>query len=97
AEGAEFDGDGLRDFLAAQPDLGTKSAPRFVRVSRHLPTTGSNKVRKNLLQAQAWDCADPVHRWTGRGAPEYRPMTEADREALRAEFTAHGRQRFLPA
>ncbi|MCZ2525912.1 AMP-binding protein [Streptomyces sp. HB2AG] len=97
AEGAEFDGDGLRDFLAAQPDLGTKSAPRFVRVSRHLPTTGSNKVRKNLLQAQAWDCADPVHRWTGRGAPEYRPMTEADKEALRAEFTAHGRQRFLPA
>ncbi|MFC4059169.1 AMP-binding protein [Planomonospora corallina] len=34
--------------------------------------------------------------WTGRGAPEYTPMTDRDRAALRQEFLAAGRLRFLP-
>jgi len=88
-------------FLAAQDDLGTKGAPRFVRVSHALPTTGSGKLKKKELQLDGWRTGDPVFWWAGRavkgtGAPAYVLMTEADKAALRAEFVAAGRRRFLP-
>jgi fatty-acyl-CoA synthase len=38
-------------FLDAQPDLGTKSRPRFVRLVDVLPRTATNKVLKRELQA----------------------------------------------
>ena len=87
---------GLPDFLAGQEDLGTKGAPRFVRVSHELPTTGSNKLRKKEMQHEGWRTDDPVYRWVGRGAPSYRLMTAADKDELREEFVANGRLRFLP-
>ena len=37
---------GFAAFLAAQADLGTKWAPRFVRMSATLPLTATNKVMK---------------------------------------------------
>ncbi|GAA4558470.1 AMP-binding protein [Planotetraspora kaengkrachanensis] len=86
----------LADFLAGQADLGTKGAPRFVRVSDALPATGSGKLRKNEMRHDGWRTGDRVYRWAGRGGPEYTPLTDEDRAALRAEFAAHGRQRFLP-
>jgi fatty-acyl-CoA synthase len=86
----------LPAFLAGQDDLGTKGAPRFVRVCRVLPATGSGKIRKKELQMEGWQTSDPVYRWAGRGEARYAPMTTADRAALAAEFTASGRQRFLP-
>ncbi|MFI6517637.1 AMP-binding protein [Spirillospora sp. NPDC050679] len=95
-EGTRFADLDLPAFLAAQPDLGTKGAPRYVRVSHALPTTGSGKLSKKALQLDGWRTGDPVYRWTGRGAPDYAPMTEADKAALREEFAANGRQRFLP-
>ncbi|TYK52805.1 AMP-binding protein [Actinomadura decatromicini] len=95
-DGVDFEDLDFPAFLAAQDDLGTKGAPRFVRVSHALPTTGSGKLRKKEMQLDGWRTADPVYRWAGRGAPEYALMTEADKEALRAEFAAAGRQRFLP-
>lgn len=95
-QGTRFEDLDLPAFLAAQDDLGTKSAPRFVRVSHALPTTGSNKLRKNEMRSQGWRTDDPVHRWAGRGTPSYALMSEADKAALREEFTAAGRLRFLP-
>ncbi|MFI0404491.1 AMP-binding protein [Actinomadura sp. 3N508] len=95
-DGVEFEDLGFPAFLAVQDDLGTKGAPRFVRVSHALPTTGSGKLRKKEMQLEGWRTADPVYRWAGRGAPEYALMTEADKAALRDEFAAAGRQRFLP-
>ncbi|WP_433872980.1 AMP-binding protein [Saccharopolyspora sp. CA-218241] len=86
----------LPDFLAAQRDLGTKGAPRFVRVSHALPATGSGKLRKKELQAEGWRTTDPVYRWTGRGGADYVLMTDADKDALRAEFATSGRARLLP-
>ncbi|MFF8596467.1 AMP-binding protein [Streptomyces sp. NPDC015220] len=86
----------LPEFLAAQEDLGTKGAPRFVRVSHALPATGSGKLRKKEMQAEGWRTGDPVYRWTGRGRPEYALMTDADKTALREEFLANGRGRFVP-
>jgi len=40
------------EFLAAQPDLGTKAWPRFVRILATLPRTATNKVVKRELRAQ---------------------------------------------
>ncbi|TDD33729.1 acyl-CoA synthetase [Actinomadura sp. KC06] len=95
-EGVEFEDLDLPGFLAVQDDLGTKGAPRFVRVSHALPTTGSGKLKKKEMQLEGWRTADPVYRWAGRGAPGYALMTEADKAALREEFAAAGRERFLP-
>ncbi|WP_171064387.1 oxidoreductase [Actinomadura soli] len=95
-EGVEFEDLGLPAFLAVEDDLGTKGAPRFVRVSHALPATGSGKLRKKEMQLEGWRTGDPVYRWAGRGAPEYALMTGAEKAALRAEFAAAGRQRFLP-
>lgn len=96
AEDARFEDLDLPGFLERQEDLGTKGAPRFVRVSHALPTTGSNKLRKKEMQLDGWRTDDPVYRWEGRGRPAYAPMTDEDKAALRAEFLANGRARFLP-
>jgi fatty-acyl-CoA synthase len=47
-------------FLAAQADLGTKWAPRFVRMSGSLPVTATNKVLKRALRTERWNCDDAV-------------------------------------
>ncbi|MFE2334029.1 AMP-binding protein [Streptomyces coelicoflavus] len=95
-DGTRFEDLDLPGFLARQEDLGTKGAPRYVRVSHALPTTGSNKLRKKEMQLEGWRTDDPVYRWTGRGGPVYAPMTDDDKTALREEFLANGRGRFLP-
>ena len=92
ADPASFDVDAFASFLVAQDDLGRKGFPRLLRISAKLPATGSNKVLKRDLQAQRWHTDDAVHRWAGRGHPRYRLMTDADRDALDAEFTVHGRE-----
>jgi fatty-acyl-CoA synthase len=92
-EGARFDGAGLRDFLAAQPDLGTKWAPRYLRVARELPVTPTNKILKRVLRAQLWECADPV--WLRGPDGGYRPMTASDGAAIRRDFAARGRSALL--
>ncbi|TFV64372.1 acyl-CoA synthetase [Geodermatophilus sp. DF01-2] len=96
ADGTAFDDLDLPAFLAQQEDLGTKGAPRFVRISPALPTTGSGKLRKKEMQADGWRTTDPVHHWAGRGTPSYELMTDDDKAALRQEFVAAGRLRFLP-
>ena len=60
ADGAMFDVDAFRDFLTAQPDLGPKQWPSFVRVASELPRTESFKVIKRQLAAEGTDCADAV-------------------------------------
>jgi fatty-acyl-CoA synthase len=49
-----FDPEGFARFLAAQPDLGTKWSPSFVRITTGLPQTASGKVTKEPLRAQGW-------------------------------------------
>jgi len=92
-DAARFDGEGLPGFLAAQPDLGTKWAPRYVRVARELPVTPTNKILKRVLRAQLWECADPV--WLRGADGAYRLMTAAEREAIRRDFAARGRSELL--
>jgi fatty-acyl-CoA synthase len=92
--GATFDPDAFAEFLRAQRDLGTKWAPRFVRVTERLPLTGTNKVDKKPLRAQAWETTDPVW-WRPAREDRYRPFTAADAAALRAEFAANRREHLL--
>ncbi|UKD58777.1 AMP-binding protein [Amycolatopsis sp. FU40] len=95
AEDAAFDPAEFAGFLAAQPDLGTKWRPTFVRIIDEAPVTGSGKVDKAPLRAQGWE-GGRVWYAPSRASP-YRLLTEEDREALRAEFAAHGRENSLPA
>jgi fatty-acyl-CoA synthase len=60
-DGAEFDVDSFRAFLAEQPDLSPKQWPSYVRVATTLPRTESFKVIKRELAAEAIYCADSVH------------------------------------
>lgn len=90
-----FDADRFATFLAAQPDLGTKWAPRFIRVTPSLPVTATGKVTKQSLRREAWSCTDPVFWSPGRGPVRYRALTDADRKELREQFAGHGRSALL--
>jgi fatty-acyl-CoA synthase len=86
---AVFDTDGFVRFLAAQRDLGTKWAPRYVRVAA-LPVGATNKVDKRTLRAERWYTDDPVY-WRPPGELTYRRFNAADLAALEARFREHGR------
>ncbi|MBT2674109.1 long-chain-fatty-acid--CoA ligase [Streptomyces sp. ISL-14] len=73
----DFDPDGFAGFLQAQPDLGTKMAPRFVRVVERMPVTATNKVQRAGLRREGLRCADPVW-WRPPGERAYRRLAEAD-------------------
>ncbi|HEY2998920.1 MAG TPA: AMP-binding protein [Acidimicrobiales bacterium] len=94
--GAAFDPGAFAAFLAAQPDLGTKWAPRFVRVVGAIPLTATGKVDRNPLRAERWDTADPVW-WCPPGEPGagFRRLTAADAADLRRAFAAAGREGML--
>ncbi len=77
--GVAFDPDAFTAFLAAQEDLGTKWAPRFVRVVSALPVTATDKTDKKPLRAQRWETDDPVWHRVGR-SDRYVPLTPADVE-----------------
>ena len=92
--GVTFDPGAFAAFLAAQDDLGTKWAPRYVRVVESLPVTATDKTDKVPLRAERWSTDDPV--WHRRGrSQEYVPLTGADVAALLEEFAANGRSELL--
>jgi len=94
--GASFDPDAFTAFLQQQPDLGTKWAPRFVRITEELPVTPTAKVLKRVLRRERWETTDPVWWRPTRRAP-YRRLTAGDVGALAAEFAARGRAAVLAA
>jgi fatty-acyl-CoA synthase len=96
ADGVQFVPDEFTAFLDAQPDLGTKWRPRFVRVVDHVPTTGSNKVAKTPLRREGWVSSDPVF-WRLGTDTTYRPLDGRQRDAIAQEFADHGRTALLPA
>ncbi|EWM10493.1 acyl-CoA synthase, partial [Kutzneria sp. 744] len=73
--GVAFDPGAFAKFLAAQPDLGPKQLPRYVRIASVLPRTATYKVVKRTLSAQGLDFAgDPTwHR--PDAALEFAPLT----------------------
>lgn len=96
--GAKLDPQELSLFLAGHPDLGTKWAPRYVRVAGRIPVTATGKVAKQGLREQAWESTasgEQVYWQPERGA-RYRALTVADRQAIRREFEVNGRAYLLP-
>ncbi|HLN17689.1 MAG TPA: long-chain-fatty-acid--CoA ligase [Acidimicrobiales bacterium] len=85
--GATFDPVGFADFLAGQSDLGTKWAPRYVRLTAELPHTATNKVLKRTLIQTGWQTPDPVYWRAGRDLA-YREMTAANVDELARAFAA---------
>jgi fatty-acyl-CoA synthase len=92
--GGEFDPAHFDTFLAQQSDLGTKWAPRYLRISRELPVTQTNKVLKRALRKQHWECADPVWWKPAKGDP-YRRLDPRDIAQIREHFAERGRSAAL--
>jgi fatty-acyl-CoA synthase len=90
--GKDFDPDAFAAWLTAQPDLGPKWLPRYVRVSPSLPQTATGKVTKVGLRSEAWACDDAVW-WRPLGSSDIRfaPLTDDDRAALAAGLAENGR------
>jgi fatty-acyl-CoA synthase len=96
-DGARFDPEAFARWLDEQEAVGPKWRPRFVRILRDPPTTGTNKIVKRTLVHQKFRAdrtdRDPIF-VRGRGEPVYRAFTSDDEAALKASFTKHGRERF---
>jgi fatty-acyl-CoA synthase len=95
-EGSELLPGAFATWLDAQPDLGPKWRPRYLRVAAELPTTGTNKVLKRTLARQKFRLDlvgdDPIY-VRERGRP-YRRFTPDEEWRLHAEFVDAGRERF---
>ncbi|WP_326722880.1 AMP-binding protein [Streptomyces sp. NBC_00243] len=89
-----FDPLDFGEFLLSQPDLGTKMAPRFIRIVERMPVTATNKVHRVGLRREGFRCADPVW-WRPPGECAYRRLAEAEVEELVAEYRARGREELL--
>ena len=77
-EGAQpFDPTAFRSFLEAQEDLGTKWAPKFIRLTHDLPKTATSKVVKKSLRAERWKSADTIW-WRSGSVLDYEILQEKD-------------------
>ncbi len=79
ADSETFDVEEFDAFIQAQPDLGTKWVPSFVRVSSHLPKLASMKLDKTRLRREAWRA--PAVWWRTARDEHLRPMTTTDIES----------------
>jgi len=80
-DGRTFDPVGFTDFLAGEEDLGTKWAPKYVRVTDELPVTATTKVLKRVLRNEGWHCTEPIWWRPEKDAP-YRRLEPADVDEL---------------
>lgn len=94
-EGATFDPDAFATWLSQQADLGTKWAPKFVRVAATLPNVAHDKIDRQRIKREAWATTDPVW-WRPTRDACYRQLTDADRESMYAEFAANDRGALAP-
>ena len=71
-----------------------KWIPRFVRISRELPSTATQKVLKRVLQSEHWECDDAVW-WRQDRELTYRRIDADDVAKLRARFAERNREHLL--
>lgn len=96
APGATFDTRAFDSFLTQQKDLGTKWAPRFVRVATSIPLTANNKVNKQPLRVESWLVNEPMYWRATPGAP-LEPFSSELKDALHRQFVDNCRVSFLPS
>ncbi|HEX5615675.1 MAG TPA: AMP-binding protein [Acidimicrobiia bacterium] len=97
AADVDFDGAEFARWIDAQPDLGPKWRPRYVRLLHDPPTTGTNKIVKRELVRQKVrrDLVGTDELFVReRGDAMFRPFTATDERDLYESLVAHGRQRF---
>ena len=95
--GAAFDPTAFATWIDAQDGIGPKWRPRYVRILRDPPTTGTNKIVKRSLVHQKWrsdQVGGDVVYVRGRGEPAYRAFTTDDERDLHASFVRYKRDRF---
>jgi fatty-acyl-CoA synthase len=92
--GTVFEPSAFAAFLDEQPDLGTKWAPRFVRIIPAIPVTATGKVDRKPLRAERWDTPDPIW-WRASSAEAYRRLTADDVATLLRDFADAGREGML--
>jgi fatty-acyl-CoA synthase len=85
----------LKRWLEGQTDLGTKWMPRYLRLSKALPSTGNDKLDKRPLKAEGWRTADRIL-WQPTRNSDYVELTEQDKQELERELTTHGRGHLIP-
>jgi fatty-acyl-CoA synthase len=96
-EGATFEPAAFAAWVDAQDGIGPKWRPRYVRIVRDPPTTGTNKVVKRSLVHQKWRAdrvgGDAVY-VRERGELSYRVFTTDDERVLHDSFVHYQRERF---
>ncbi|RAX47821.1 acyl-CoA synthetase [Arthrobacter sp. AQ5-05] len=90
-----FDPAAFTAFLEAQPDLGTKWAPRFLSVVKDVPVTATQKINKPRLRRDAWLVNENVYHRPGR-ALHFEKLDERAVQTLEAMFQENGRAHLLP-
>jgi fatty-acyl-CoA synthase len=96
-DGTAFDPVGFAAWIDALADVGPKWRPRYVRIARELPTTGTNKIVKRTLVHQKFrhDRVDDDQLFVrGRDEPAYRLFDPDEESSLREAFVRAGRERF---
>ncbi len=93
-EGKGFDPAAFGAFLSEQPDLGTKWAPRYVRIVNDMPLTSTGKINKQPLRREQWVTNDAVW-WAEQPGRPYRALTHGDRAEIRRQFQTHARTHLL--
>jgi fatty-acyl-CoA synthase len=97
ADEVEFDPAGFARWLDAQESIGPKWRPRYVRILREPPTTGTFKIVKRSLVTDKWrsDRIGGDEVWVrGRDDASYRRFTADDERALYDSFVHYQRERF---
>jgi fatty-acyl-CoA synthase len=97
ADDSKFDAGEFARWLDAQGAIGPKWRPRYVRVLREPPTTGTNKIVKRTLAHEKFrhDLTDGDSLYVrGRGESSYRPFTADDEHQLRESFVRYQREPF---
>lgn len=97
AEEAEVSAQDLYQFLTGLSDFSSKWLPTYLRFSREIPMTPSQKIMTRELRRQKFrleEVSDPIF-WRERGETAYKPLTLADYERLKREFLAAGREQLL--
>ncbi len=97
ADDAPFDGEAFARWLDGVAAIGPKWRPRYVRILRDPPTTGTNKIIKRTLQHQKWradSCGGDSLFVRLRDETQYRPFTAVDEASLLESFVGQQRERF---
>jgi fatty-acyl-CoA synthase len=95
--GATFDPVEFASFVDSLTGVGPKWRPRYVRVVREFPSTGTNKIVKRVLVREKYRrdlCGDDELWIRDRGEDAFRSFTTDDERTLHDALEAAGRGRF---